>query len=228
MVFGKIEYLNLLPFHIFMKRFLRYSALKQSMHYHRGVPAQINKKFRTKRVDAAFISSIHSHRRTQPKLGIIAKKEVRSVLLIPSNSTLHDSESATSNMLAHVLGLQGEVLIGDKALRYYLHHPKSTPIDLAALWHKKYALPFVFATLCYNKKSPLLYKIEKNFVRQGEHVKIPFYLLQKAAQRTAVCENDIKEYLKLISYKIDAKSLKSLSKFLRKAKLKQFSHKIVL
>jgi len=55
LVFGKIEYLNLLPFHIFMKRFLRQSSAKLAMEYYKGVPSNINKKFKLKKVDGAFI-----------------------------------------------------------------------------------------------------------------------------------------------------------------------------
>ena len=57
MVFGKIEYLNLLPFHVFMKRYAS-SQAKAIMEHKKGVPAKINEAFINRRVDAAFISSI--------------------------------------------------------------------------------------------------------------------------------------------------------------------------
>ena len=218
MVFGKIEYLNLLPFHVFMKRFLRYSGLKQSMEYHKSVPAKINEKFVARRVDGAYISSINSRKCRQPKLGIIAKKEVRSVLVIPHLPSQNDLESATSNALAKILGLQGKILIGDKALRYALTNDDY--IDMAALWYEQTGLPFVFATLCFNKKSAFAARIEKRFARQAHFIKIPRYILQKAAQKSAIPPKEILEYLHLIEYTLDTKSRKSLQKFLDKAKQK--------
>ena len=82
MIFGKIEYLNLLPFHVFMKRHTRSSQESHSMDYYKGVPSNINKKFMTRKVDAAFISSINARKYANVSLGIIAKKEVLSVLLV--------------------------------------------------------------------------------------------------------------------------------------------------
>ena len=115
MIFGKIEYLNLLPFHVFMKRFIKNSASKMSMEYKRGVPSTVNTAFHKRRVDAAFISSISAKKSKYVSLGIIAKKHVKSVIIIPSVTSKKDLESASSNVLADVLGIQGEVLIGDKA-----------------------------------------------------------------------------------------------------------------
>ena len=224
MVFGKIEYLNLLPFHVFMKRFLRYSGLKQSMEYHKSVPAKINAKFAARRVDGAYISSIHSRKCRRPKLGIIADNEVRSVLVIPNLPSQNDTESATSNTLSKLLGLKGKVLIGDKALRYALIHDDY--IDMAAAWRDRYDLPFVFATLCFNKKGSLGEKIEKHFFAKAASIKIPRYLLQKASRKSGIAEKEILAYLMLIRYDIDAKSLKSLRKFLKKANLKHHLSKI--
>ena len=218
MVFGKIEYLNLLPFHVFMKRFLHYNALKQSMEYYKNVPAQINKKFASRRVDAAYISSINARKCRNPKLGIIAKNEVKSVLVIPHLPNQNDIESATSNALAKILNLKGKILIGDKALRYALTHDDY--IDMAALWHKRTGLPFVFATLCFNKKGTFGERLEKNFLKQAGSIKIPHYLLQKASQKSSIPKNEILAYLQLIQYSFDTKSRKSLQKFLNKAKQK--------
>jgi len=161
MVFGKIEYLNLLPFHVFMKRFTKSSQQKMSMHYKRGVPAKINEKFLSRRVDAAFISSISAKNHKHVDLGIIAKKEVLSVLVIPNTTDCSDAESATSNVLAKVLNIKGEVIIGDKALRYYLENKPN--IDLAAEWNRRYKTPFVFALLCYHKDKKLYHNIQKEF-----------------------------------------------------------------
>ena len=217
LIFGKIEYLNLLPFHLFMKRFLGYNALKQAMEYHKGVPSKINAKFASRRVDAAYISSIES-RCKNPKLGIIAKKEVKSVLVIPTLVSQGDTDSATSNALAKILGVQGRVLIGDKALRYALQHDNY--IDLAKLWYQQTSLPFVFATLCFNKKSTLTRRLESNFIKKADTIKIPRYILLQASKKTHIPPKEILSYLQLIDYKIDTKSHKSLKMFLNKVKQK--------
>ncbi|MEA3330409.1 MAG: MqnA/MqnD/SBP family protein [Campylobacterota bacterium] len=209
MIFGKIEYLNLLPFHIFMKRFTKSSQQSISMHYYRGVPAKVNKKFLSRRVDAAFISSVTAKNHRHVDLGIIAKKEVLSVLVIPHAKDLKDTESATSNVLAQVLGIGGEVLIGDKALRYYLE--KKPHVDLAKMWNEKYNLPFVFALLCYHKEKKIYKKIQKEFLKRK--VKIPQYILKEASLRTKIDTKDILNYLEYISYNLDAKAKKGLKLF---------------
>ncbi|WP_434637431.1 hypothetical protein MLC35_01190 [Sulfurimonas sp. NW7] len=209
MIFGKIEYLNLLPFHVFMKRFTRSTQQKLQMEYKKNVPAKINDAFLNRRVDAAFISSIKAKKSKHVNLGIIAKKEVRSVIVIPSVQNKTDIESASSNLLAELLHVKGEVLIGDKALRYALVN--NDYIDLAQLWNEKYHLPFVFALLCYHKNQKQYKKIEKAFLKR--EIKIPQYLLQKASKKTNVAPADILDYLQLISYKLDCKAKKGLKKF---------------
>jgi len=221
MIFGKIEYLNLLPFHVFMKRFTKSSQQSMSMHYKRGVPAEINKKFVSRRVDAAFISSIRAKDYSHVGLGIIAKKEVKSVLLIPSSTSVRDKESASSNVLAQVLGIKGEVLIGDKALRYSLENRPN--IDLAKEWNDRYNLPFVFALLCYHKDKKLYKKIEKEFLKKEQ--KIPYYILQKASKRTRISPKEVLKYLALISYKLDNRAKQGLKKFYTKAKNNKPSQK---
>ena len=214
MIFGKIEYLNLLPFHIFMKRFIRSSSAKMSMEYKRGVPTAINYAFHKRRVDAAFISSISAKKSKRVNLGIVAKKSVKSVLIIPSKKDAQDKDSASSNILAKLLGFEGEVLIGDKALRYALSHDDF--IDLALEWHKRTALPFVFALLCYHKEREIYENIAQEFLKQ--RIKIPYYILQNASRRTEIQAKDILEYLKLISYKVDANAKRGLAKFYKEAK----------
>ena len=214
MVFGKIEYLNLLPFHVFMKRFNRSSRQSMSMNYYKGVPAQINKKFLTHKVDAAFISSISAKKHHHVDMGIIAKKEVLSVLVIPNDKDTQDKESATSNVLARILEVHGEVIIGDKALRYYLENDNY--VDLAKLWNEKYNLPFVFALLCYHKDKKMYKKIQKEFLKQ--RVKIPYYILKQAQERTDINTKEILNYLSYISYKLDKKAKLGLKIFLNKAK----------
>jgi chorismate dehydratase len=211
-VFGKIEYLNLLPFHVFMKKFTRSSQQAKSMHYYRGVPASINAKFLSRRVDAAFISSINAKKHLHVDLGIIAKKEVLSVLVIPKDEDTKDKESATSNVLANVLDVKGEVLIGDKALKYYLSG--DLHVDLAKEWNDRYKLPFVFALLCHHSKDKIYKKIQNNFLKQN--IKIPQYLLQQASIRTGIATQDILNYLQYISYDLDKKAQLGLKKFYNK------------
>jgi len=213
-IFGKIEYLNLLPFHVFMKRFAKSSQQSMSMHYYRDVPAKTNQKFISKKVDAAFISSIRAKRQKHVNMGIVARSEVLSVLVIPHENSVADTESETSNVLAKILDIKGEVLIGDKALRYYLQNKPHT--DLAKIWTQKYNLPFVFALLCYHKDKALYKKIEKNFLKR--RVKIPRYILDEASKRTDVAHHDILNYLKHISYNVDKKAKKGLDKFYKEAK----------
>ncbi len=213
MIFGKIEYLNLLPFHIFMKRFTKSSQQKISMHYKKGVPSDINKKFLTRKVDAAFISSISAKKFQHVNLGIIAKKEVLSVLVIPNTKNKKDADSASSNVLANILGVNGEVLIGDKALKYYLQN--NDYIDLAKLWNERYNLPFVFALLCFHKDKKLYKNIEKEFLKK--EVKIPQYILKIASSRTNIDKKDILNYLTFISYKLDSKAKYGLNCFYKKS-----------
>jgi len=212
MVFGKIEYLNLLPFHVFMKRFTKSSQQSMSMHYKKGVPSKINDKFLARRVDAAFISSISARGYQNVDLGIIAKKEVLSVLVIPNEDDISDVESATSNVLAKILGVKGEVVIGDKALRYYLQNKPH--IDLAYEWNSRFNTPFVFALLCYHKDKKTYEKIKKEFLKRD--IKIPQYLLKQASIRTNVDKQDILKYLGYISYHLDTKAKLGLKKFYNK------------
>jgi len=212
MVFGKIEYLNLLPFHVFMKRFTKSSQEKMSMHYKRGVPSNINEKFMNRRVDAAFISSINARGFKNVDLGIIAKKEVLSVLVIPNTKSAIDLESATSNVLSNVLQISGEVLIGDKALKYVLEG--NDYIDLAKVWNEKYNLPFVFAILCFHKDKKRYTQIKNKFLKQK--IKIPQYILNQASKRTGIQNKDILDYLEYISYELNTKAKLGLKKFYTK------------
>jgi len=191
-----------------MKRSLRHSKELASLHYKKGVPSQINKDFKNRRIDAAFISSIASRGQNCQDIGIVANKKVLSVILIPGNKK-EDFESASSNTLANILNLNGEVLIGDKALRYALKN--SDYIDLAEAWHKKYKLPFVFARLCCHKTNK---KFSKKAIKfSNTNVKIPTYILRKAARKNDLSVNEIKSYLKLIKYRINPISKRGLNKF---------------
>jgi chorismate dehydratase len=192
-----------------MKRFAKGSQAKKTMQYYKSVPSTINKKFISRRVDAAFISSINAKKYKNVDLGIIAKKEVLSVLVVPNTEHKLDIESATSNVLSKVLGIEGKVIIGDKALLYYLD--SNPAIDLAQAWNNKYKLPFVFALLCFHKDKKIYKKIEKDFLKQK--IKIPQYLLSQASIRTKVSNKDILNYLSYISYKLDYKAKKGLNLF---------------
>lgn len=224
MVFGKIDYINLLPFHVFLKKSSLPNAFKRSCEHQKDVPSAINHKLRKRKVNAAIISSIESKRSSIKALniGIIAKKNVKSVLL-KEGAPKQDPASATSNMLARVLGLEGEVFIGDRALKLFLQEPSSY-IDLAQKWNDQYHLPFVFARLCVNAHQHFFHKLSKRFVQRP--IKIPRYILQQYSRERGISEHDIQEYLKLISYTIGRKEQKALFIFLKKAnRLKKPNYK---
>ncbi len=215
MIFAKIDFINLLPFHIYIKKRIRPNQIKAIIEYKKSYPANINKKFKKREVDSAFISSIASRGEKRLDLGIIAKKDVLSVLLIEGESQ-DDFQSETSNALAKVLNLKGRVLIGDKALKYFHENPNGNFIDLAKAWNEKYKLPFVFATLCYCKNRKILEKIIRGFNKR--HVKIPQYILNSYSKRTGVSNKHILEYLQKIDYTINIQEKRALKKFLKLTK----------
>ncbi|MRI59094.1 MAG: hypothetical protein C6H99_06285 [Epsilonproteobacteria bacterium] len=210
MIIGKIDYINLLPFYVFLKKRLN-SQEKAALNFYKGVPSQINKKFQKGRVEAAVISSIISAKYSCSDFGIVAHKKVASVLVCPGTHK-KDEESDTSNILAKVLGLQGEILIGDKALR----HKHKGCVDLARKWYEKYRLPFVFARFCYRKRPKAYQKLAKEFLEYRG--KIPDYILKQYARRSGLSSKEIQAYLKLIGYTISIKEKRSLKKFLKIAK----------
>ena len=187
------------------------------MWIQKSYPSKINKEFRKRRVDSAFISSIESDKRYIKTLdiGIIAKKNVNSVLVKKGTNCKNDPHSATSNVLAKVLHVEGEVYIGDKALKLYLENPNDF-IDLASVWNSKYNLPFVFARLSVNRHFKLYKKISDNF--KNKRIKIPLYVLKKYANERKIPQREIKKYLSLISYNIGTKERRGLKLFFKKAK----------
>ena len=213
MLFGSISYLNLLPFQVFLKRTISNNASKMSFRYKRAVPSQINKALQRREVNAAFISSITSAKCQCTDLGIIADKKVYSVLLLEGENEI-DPASATSNQLARILNLQGKVLIGDAALKYYLKGGEG--IDLAEAWYEETGLPFVFARLCYNKHGKSIQKLARSF--SHTKVKIPQYILKKEAKQRGITPKQLTWYLNHIHYKMDDKAKKSLKLFLKKSK----------
>jgi len=213
--FGSISYLNLLPFQIFLKQYISNTQIKQSINYKKDYPSSINKKFKDKKIDAAFISSIKSKNCKCTNLGIASKGAVYSVLILNSKEGF-DSESDTSNILSKVLNLKGKVIIGDKALKYYLFNENRDFKDLSLEWHKKTKLPFVFARLCYNKKKKLVRKIANKFSKKRQ--KVPYYYLKKAALKKGLSYKELKWYLNAIYYKLSYKEKKALKLFLKEAK----------
>ncbi len=125
-----------------------------------------------------------------------------------------DQESATSNHLAQILKLDGTVLIGDKALKYYLKGGRG--IDLADVWYQKTHLPFVFARLCYNNHGEYIKKISRRFLKMP--IKIPQYILKKEASARNISPKELKWYLQHINYQLNHQSQKSLKRFLKEVK----------
>ncbi len=210
MIIGKIDYINLLPFYVFLKKELK-DQEKKALEFHKGVPSKINRDFKKGRVEAAVISSVISKGFECSDFGIVAFKEVLSVLICEGEDQ-EDSDSNTSNLLARTLNLKGRVYIGDKAL--LKRSPKCK--DLAALWYDRHRLPFVFARFCYRKRAKKYKKLSNRFLKS--RIKIPHYILSKYAKERGISKKEIKEYLNLIHYKIDGKSKKSLKKFLNLTK----------
>ncbi|WP_120945254.1 MqnA/MqnD/SBP family protein [Helicobacter labacensis] len=221
MRFGKIDYLNLLPFDVFIKAYpLRLSGFKTFLHLKKTYPARLNTDFLFRRIDAGFISSIASLRAPHAlDCGIIASKQVRSVLAL-KQPPQNDHESATSNALCQVLGLKGQVVIGDKALCfYYQEKPKADFVDLATLWHAKTRLPFVFGRLCCGWRYVGIYApLARAFKRAKP--KIPHYILQQRVKQSGLTRGQILEYLGCISFGIRSKERLSLRRFDRALRFK--------
>ena len=213
MIFGSISYLNLLPFQVFLKRALPRSQTQQSIRFRRDVPSTINRAFKRRYVNAAFISSITSGKCHCTDLGIIADGPVYSVFVTPGKDKI-DTESATSNILAKVLGLHGEVVIGDKALQSFLSGREG--IDLALQWKEKTGLPFVFARLCYNGYGKKIEALASSFTKQ--RIKIPQSILKKEAQKRGIAASELLWYLNHIHYRMDHRAKKSLKLFLKKSR----------
>lgn len=214
MRFGKIHYLNLVPFDIFIKKYPTTNAFKAFLNHHKSYPAKLNKEFLFKRIDAGFISSIAGMKHPKTQSGIISYGEVWSVIVIP-NATKSDYQSASSNALAEILKIRGEVLIGDRALRHKLSGKDY--IDLGQKWFEKYRTPFIFGVLCFSKNKDFYSRISKHF--NAKNTKIPQYLLAKYAIDSHIKKSDITAYLKKIHYKITPKSQCGLKRFYRLVRL---------
>ncbi len=215
MIFGKIDYINLLPLHIYLKKYPLPSGIKKTMEHKKGVPSKLNRDLFYRRVDAAIISSVESKRTKYKNLdiGICANKQVLSVIVEKNSPNEKDLSSATSNVLVRVLKQKGRVIIGDEALRLYLQD-SSKFSDLCTLWYEKTGLPFVFARFSCVKNKKFYAKILRNFTRTK--VKIPRYILEKYAKTRKILPKDIKAYLGVIYYKIGRKECKALKLFFKK------------
>ena len=170
MVFGKIDYLNLLPFHVFLKSYPLQNAAKKSIEFKKGVPSKLCKDLYYRRIDAAVISSIESRRSKYKVLdfGICAKKDVKSVLVRKNTKRSLDPASMSSNMLSRILKLDGEVIIGDNALIEYLKCGEDEFYDMGKIWNQRTGLPFVFGRFTYiknkNRRFSLINKLSLLFL----------------------------------------------------------------
>ena len=147
-------------------------------------------------------------------MGIIADGAVRSVFVIEGREEI-DKASASSNMLAKVLKLNGKVIIGDRALRYHLDNPNNG-VDLAQKWKENTGLPFVFARLCYNSYGKEIKSIASKFSNQK--IYIPQTILKREAKLKGITPKELLWYLEHIEYKMNSKAHKSLKLFLRKSR----------
>ncbi|TEY02735.1 MqnA/MqnD/SBP family protein [Campylobacter sp. US33a] len=219
MIFGKIDYINLLPLHVYLKKYPLPNGLKATMEYKKGVPSKLNKELFYRRIDAAIISSIESSRKKYKNLniGICANKRVLSVLVEKNSQKAKDPSSATSNALARVLRQDNnKVIIGDKALKLYLQD-RDAYVDLCALWYEKTHLPFVFARFSCIAKKTFYTKLLTNF--SYKKIKIPHYILEKYAKTRDISVKDIRYYLdEVIYYQIQTKEKMALKRFIKAVK----------
>ena len=211
---ANISYLNLLPFRVFLKKRPKSFSMTLQITKRGSHPAKINELFLKKRVEAAFVSSVASTRANRTNSGIVAKGAVKSVI-VKIGEQKNDDESATSNKLAKILGLNGEVFIGDKALARYLKAPDEY-VDLAAKWNETTGLPFVFGRFCFNKKKPFYKKLSNEFC--SKKTSIPTYQLNGEATKKGFSPKEAKEYLTLISYRIGYKEERGFALFMKKVK----------
>lgn len=223
MIFGKIDYLNLLPFHVYLKQAALPTYVKKAIEYKKGIPSHINKLLQKRRIDGAIISSIESKRAGYKNLnlGISAKREVKSVLVRKNSAKKLDKASQSSNMLSKILNKEGEVLIGDRALKAYLSEGKENFYDLAQLWYEKTSLPFAFARFSCTKNYKSYKKLVKNFAKKP--YKIPDYILEKYSLSRDISKEDIKDYLKFIHYNFAKKEEVALNKFFKEARALNFN-----
>ena len=209
--FGKIDYLNLLPFDFFIKK-SNHTYIKKAIK--RSYPAHITELFLKKKVNAAFISSIKSKGQKCLDAGIVADGEVLSVFVCDGEDK-DDGESKSSNALKDILNLKGKVVIGDKALQMY-HKNRENCTDLAKEWKEQTGLPFVFATFCVNSNVKYYDKIIKQFLKYK--TKIPYYIKKREANKLKIPLSLVELYLNKITYNIGKNEKKAIKLFLTKSK----------
>jgi len=196
MEIGHIDYLNLLPFYQFLK--------KKGIKVKKSYPAKVNEWFEKGYVKAAFISSVKAKNKRCYPVGIAARGRVRTVLVCPGEG--YDSESATSNVLAEILKVNGRVVIGDKAFK------EKKCKDLAEIWFEKYGLPFVFALFCANADFKKYEKLIYEFIKSRQ--KIPYKILKTYAEKAGISYKEAKDYLdNVIYYDLGWREKKALKKF---------------
>ena len=127
----------------------------------------------------------------------------------------NDSESKSSNILKKILGLKGEVVIGNKALQMYIKNNREC-IDMAKEWKDRTSLPFVFALFCINSKEEFYKRVIKRFLKSSN--KIPYYIKIKESKKLNLPLSAVDLYLSKISYEIGKKEKRSLKLFLKRAK----------
>ena len=223
LIFSKIEYLNLLPFNVFAKRYTS-DRFNKIANYKSSYPSKINQKFKNRKIDGAFISSIHSKKCVRFKkcrcsdIGIVASKEVLSVLIKFSQNLTKDPQSDTSNMLANILDANGQVVIGDRALKIYFNtnFEKEKFGDLAQMWYDRFGVPFVFARLCYTSHFNFYDDIARRF--KDKKIFVPHYILKKESSRVGISIQEAKYYLSKIEYSLNYKAKKSLKLFIKLSK----------
>ncbi|WP_027327152.1 MqnA/MqnD/SBP family protein [Helicobacter pametensis] len=209
---GKIDYLNLLPFDVFIKRFPLSWQSKAILAHRKSYPAKLNRDFLFARLDGGFLSSIMAYGKRGMRLpcGIISHGEVWSVLALPKEAK-GDYQSASSNALIQVLRIHAEVLIGDRALIYKLKGGEA--IDLGKRWLEQKRLPFVFGLFCVSKNKHEAKRIASAFVRS--RIRIPWYLLKDASDSRGIHPKDVLSYLQKISYRLGPKEKRGLEVFYR-------------
>lgn len=230
MRFGKIDYLNLLPFEVFVRAYPKLLQFQLFYNKKKSYPAHLNKEFLFQRIDAGFISSIAALRAKKERfqatnIGIIARKRVISVICLPEERG-DDYQSATSNALLRVLGLKGRVLIGDRALVEVLQQEQNfrekgkgvTYLDMGEKWVQKEHLPFVFGRLCVRENKEFYAKLMRAFAKKKK-IKIPYFMLKNAESKSGVEAKEILNYLQVLSYVIDKKAWFGVERFYRKLRI---------
>lgn len=225
MRFGKIDYLNLLPFEVFIRSYPKPSQFQLFYNKRKSYPSRLNQEFLFSRIDAGFVSSIVALRSKRERfqatnVGIIARKKVMSVICLPQERG-DDYQSATSNALLRVLGLTGRVLIGDRALVEVLKMQSkgrdAIYWDMGEMWVQRERLPFVFGRLCVRKNREFYARLIQAFVR--EKTRIPYFILKKAESKSGIECKEILKYLDNLSYKLDKKAQIGMNRFYRKLRI---------